>query len=62
MIVIRALVSAPAWMAILAYSVRTVRMAFSPTVPAAVSPVPVTLSARCTFSATGQLFAFSRVV
>lgn len=54
----RAPVSAPAWLVILVCSVRTVRMASSPTVPAAVWPAPVTPSAPCTFSATGQPFAF----
>lgn len=55
--VIRARVSAPAWLVTLASSVRTVRMDSSPTVPAAVWPVRVTRLAQCTFSVTGQLFS-----
>lgn len=60
--VIKTLVSAPAWLVILAYSVRTVRMDSLPTVPAAVWPAHVTLLERCTFSVTGQLFPDSHVV
>lgn len=59
---IRTLVSARAWLAILAYSVRTVRMDSLPMVPAVVWPVHVTLLERCTFSVTGQLFSDSHVV
>lgn len=56
------LVSARAWLAILAYSVRTVRMDSLPMVPAVVWPVHVTLSEQCTFSVTGQLFSDFLVV
>lgn len=60
--VIKTLVNAPAWLVILAYSVRTARMDSLPMVPAAVWPVHVTLLERCTFSVTGQLFSDSRFV
>lgn len=56
--VIRALVSAPAWLVTLASSVRTARMDSSPTGPVAVWPAPATRLERCTFSVTGQLCAF----
>lgn len=60
--VIKTLVSAPAWLVILVYSVRTARMDSLPTVPAAVWPVHVTLLERYTCSVTGQLFSDSHVV